>query len=225
VDAKKVYVIPVNADLNKFANTITPEIRNKNIQALGLEKFSKIIIATGRLKQEKDFPVLIRAMKKVCSAHPDAGLCILGEGSEREKIVSEIQKLGLTENVILPGAVSHEAVAQYLAVCDVYVMCSVFEGLPIALAEACASGKPVVSTAFAAAPELVVEGETGFCVPIKGIDEMAARIIYLLDNPKKAKTMGLAGREYVLEMFNEDHNIRGVVKMWQETGRAVNGSK
>lgn len=225
VDGKKVYVIPVNADLKKFANNTTPEIRSENVQKLGLGKFSKIIVATGRLKQEKDFPVLIRAMKKVCSAHPTAGLCILGEGSERDKITNEIQKLGLVDNVILPGAVSHEAVAQYLAVCDVYVMCSVFEGLPIALAEACASGKPVVSTAFAAAPELVVEGKTGFCVPIKGIDEMADRINYLLDNPEKAKTMGFAGRKYVLEMFNEEHNIRGVVKMWQETGRAFNGSK
>jgi glycosyltransferase involved in cell wall biosynthesis len=221
IDAEKVRVIPVYADVVRFSKNYNGSGRSQFMQQHGLERCKALVVSTGRLEPQKDFPSLIQAMVRVCEVYPDTCLCILGEGSDRKRIMDEVKKHGLASNVILPGAVSHEEVAGYLNACDVYVMPSIFEGTCIAVAEASLSGKPVVATAFAGAHELVVDGKTGFRVPIRDIEAISGKIIHLLAHPKEAREMGRAARAHVMSMFNKEHNIRGVVRMWEETARLV----
>ena len=217
IPAERINVIPVSADVQKFSVEADYGERKELLSDLGLERFNSLIVSVGRLKHQKDFPTLIRAMDKIRRSSPDTALCILGEGPEREKIMAEVEKYGLADNVFLVGSVSHEEVARYLAACDVYVMPSIYEGTCIALAEACIAGKPVVSTAFAGAYDLILDGKTGYRVPIKDAEAIADRVIYLLNHSDEARMMGIKARDHVKEMFSEDHNVRGVVRMWKKT--------
>ena len=217
IPAERINVIPVSADLEKFSAASGGVSKRELLHDLGLERFKSMVLSVGRLKHQKDFPTLIRAMDKVRRISPDTVLCILGEGPERETIKAEIEKFGLRDNIILPGAVSHEEVAKYLAACDVYVMPSIYEGTCIALAEACIAAKPVVSTSFAGAHDLIKDGKTGYRVPIKDPGAIAQRVIYLLNHSDEARIMGLKARDHVTRMFSEDKNVRGVVRMWKKT--------
>ncbi len=214
---EKIRVIPVYADVERFSTEESNFNREEFLIEAGLSRFTKLIVSTGRLEPQKDYPVLIQAMAEVCKTHPDAVLCLLGEGSDRARITSEIERQGLKDNVILTGAVPHKDVAKYLQACDLFVMPSIYEGTCIALAEACFAGKPVVATAFAGAHELVIDGKTGFRVPIRDLGSISGKIISLLENANEAKVMGLAGRAHVAGLFNKDHNIIGVVRMWKDT--------
>ncbi len=224
IPGEKIHVIPVNADVQKFSRAFDKFNKAELLRSLGLERFKNLVVSTGRLKPQKDFPTLIHAMAEVIRSCPYTALCILGEGPERERILTEVKRLNLQDNVFLPGAVSHEDVAKYLAACDVYVMPSIFEGTCIALAEACISGKPVVSTSFAGAYDLIIDGKTGYRVPIKDAYAIADRVVYLLKHPDEARSMGIAAREHVAKMFSEEHNVRGVVRMWKKTACTGNGA-
>lgn len=222
LSAEKIRVIPVYADVEKFSTQKDNFSKESFLKDVGLDRCEKLIVSTGRLELQKDYPILVQAMAEVCNAYPDAVLCLLGEGSQRARIIKEIEKYQLSRNVILTGAVSHHDVARYLNACDLFVMPSIYEGTCIALAEACFAGKPVVATAFAGAHELVVDGKTGFRVPIRDVEAIAAKIISLIDNATEACAMGMAGKAHVMSIFNKDHNILGVVRMWEDTAaRAV----
>jgi len=221
----RIHVIPVNADLKKFSTSTASKGKEEFLNDIDMGRFKNFIVSTGRLKTQKDFPILIKAMARIVRAKPDTLLCILGEGPERVNILAEIKRLKLEDNVCLQGSVTHEEVAAYLEACDVYVMPSIYEGTCIALAEACISGRPVVSTAFAGAHDLIENGKTGYRVPIGDADAIAEKIIYLLDHQDEAEAMGLAARDHVVKMFSEDHNVRGVVRMWNETALAAINAK
>ena len=220
IPAERINVIPVSADVQKFSKAPGSASKKELLRELGLERFKSIVVSVGRLKHQKDFPTLIHAMDEIRKSCPDTALCILGEGPEREKILADIDRFNLHDSVVLTGAVPHEEVARYLAACDVYVMPSIYEGTCIALAEACIAGKPVVSTAFAGAHDLIIDGETGYRVPIKDAGAIAGRIIYLLNHSDEARAMGVMARDHVTKMFSEDKNVRGVVRMWNKTAES-----
>ncbi|VAV84940.1 hypothetical protein MNBD_DELTA01-868 [hydrothermal vent metagenome] len=215
--SEKIRVIPVYADVERFSSNEGDLNRGEFLKEAGLGRYEKLIVSTGRLEPQKDYPVLIKAMAEVTKAHPEAVLCLLGEGSDRARITREIEQQGVGDNVILTGAVAHQDVARYLNASDLFVMPSIYEGTCIALAEACFAGKPVVATAFAGAHELVIDGKTGFRVTIRDVSAIAEKITFLLENTKSAVAMGDAGRNHVKGLFNKDHNIRGVVRMWEDT--------
>lgn len=120
--------------------------------ALGLDR-RPVFLAAGRFHPAKDYPTLIAAFAQVRRAHADALLLIAGEGPERPAVEAQIAALGLGEAVRLLGR-RHDIPALMNA-CDCFVMSSAWEGAPMALLEAMACGKPVITTEFGGAAALV----------------------------------------------------------------------
>lgn len=142
-----------------------------------------VLLAIGRLAEQKDFSTLIRAFARLRSQRP-LRLLVLGEGELRPMLEALLAQCGLTaDDVRMPGFVSNPYA--YLARCSVFVLSSRFEGLPGVLIEALACGAPVVSTDCPSGPDEILEGgRWGSLVPVGDVDALAGAIAATLDTPR-----------------------------------------
>lgn len=156
-----------------------------------------VILGVGRLNQQKDFGTLIRAFAQLRQQRP-ARLMILGEGEEQQALMALIQDLSLSADVDLPGFVENPYA--YMAKSSVFVLSSLYEGLPSVLIEAMATGVAVVATDCKSGPlEILDEGRFGRLVPIRDIPAMASAMAAMLDNPVAPETLRQRAMEFSLE--------------------------
>jgi glycosyltransferase involved in cell wall biosynthesis len=140
-----------------------------------------VILAAGRLAQEKDFPTLIGAFAELRKRR-NVRLIILGEGALRPELERLTVRLGVADAVAMPGFVS--APQAYMAEASVFVLSSIHEGFGNVLAEAMACGTPVVSTDCPSGPSEILEGgRWGRLVPIGDVTALATAIGASLDDP------------------------------------------
>jgi glycosyltransferase involved in cell wall biosynthesis len=138
-----------------------------------------VIIAVGRLTEQKDFPTLLQAFAQV-RAQRQARLLLLGEGEMRRKLEALARELGVDQDVSLSGFTNN--LFAYMARAAVFVLSSTYEGLGIVLIEALACGCPVVSTDCPSGPaEILENGQYGRLVPVGDSAAMAQAIISTLD--------------------------------------------
>jgi len=137
-----------------------------------------VVLSVGRLTVPKDYPTLIRAFARIaprCAAR----LVILGEGEARAELEALVRRLGLEERVALPGFVANPYA--YMARAKVFVLSSIWEGLPTVLIEALACGCRVVSTDCRNGPrEILEDGKWGRLVPPGAVDDLATAILAVL---------------------------------------------
>jgi glycosyltransferase involved in cell wall biosynthesis len=142
-----------------------------------------VILGVGKLQRQKDFSTLIHAFAKVKENRP-ARLIILGWGPERSDLESLVRELELEEYVSFPDYVKNPYA--YMARAAVFVLSSLWEGLPNVLIEALAVGVPVVSTNCRSGPEEILDrGKYGLLTPIQDSQALASAILRTLSEPKK----------------------------------------
>jgi glycosyltransferase involved in cell wall biosynthesis len=141
-----------------------------------------VILGVGRLSMQKDFKTLIQAFA-ILRNKRKARLIILGEGEERETLENMIATLDLTSDIALPGFVGNPMA--YMRNAAVFVLSSLFEGLPTVLLEAMCCDTPVVSTDCPNGPaEILENGKWGRMASVGDIDGLAQAMIKTLDEPK-----------------------------------------
>jgi glycosyltransferase involved in cell wall biosynthesis len=180
---------------------VTPELFEKVTEPVEHPWFEPgsppVILGVGRLEKQKDFPTLIRAFAQVRQQRP-ARLMILGEGQERPDLETLVQELGLAENVALPGFVANPYA--YMGKAALFVLSSLFEGLPTVLIEAMATETPVVSTDCKSGPaEILANGQYGKLVAVGDVKGMAEAIISTLEAPPNSEALKLRAAEFSLE--------------------------
>ena len=141
---------------------------------------TKTIVTAGRLIEQKNQAMLIRAMEKIHKKYPEVKCKIYGEGPLRRTLQQQIEALNLQNTVTLEGNVPdiHERLAQ----CGIFVLTSNFEGLSNALIEAMMVGLPCISTDYPGASELVKHGENGILVPMDDDNVLVEEIERLIEN-------------------------------------------
>ena len=133
-----------------------------------------VLVAAGRLQIQKDYPTLIHAFAQVRKTRA-VRLVILGEGPKRSMLESLVEKLGLEQDVSLPGFVMNPYA--YMAQAALFVLSSRWEGLPTVLIEALCCGTPVVSTDCPSGPrEILKDGQYGRLVPVGDANALARAI-------------------------------------------------
>lgn len=178
---RKPLVIPNPVSLNIFSPSA--ELKNKQVVALG------------RLSMLKDFSTLVDIWQIVHKHHPDWILKIYGSATgkgdeiEQQKIEKRIKKHHLEKSVLLMGATSD--VQNVLKESSIYVMTSLFEGLPLTLIEAASCGLPLISFDINCGPSDVIEhGVNGYLVQNRDVNDFAKKIIYLISNKDIRISMG-----------------------------------
>jgi glycosyltransferase involved in cell wall biosynthesis len=146
-----------------------------------------LLLAVGKLKRQKDFATLIRALARVRSLLP-ARLVILGEGEERERLERLAEAQGVAAEVALPGFVANPFA--WMARASVFVLCSAWEGFSNVLCEAMACGCPVVSTDCPGGSAEILEGGAyGPLVPVGDDRALADAILAVLRDPPEAERL------------------------------------
>ena len=210
IQAKRIVIIP---------NGITP-IQAKGINraeirlAVGLGEEDPFLVAVGRLVYSKAHDILIAAMPAVLERFPDAKVGICGDGILRPKLEEQIQSMGLSDSVKLFG--HSDNVEKFLTSADVFVMPSLWEGLPIALLEAMSAGLPIVATRVEGVEEVVEEGKHGLLVPVGNINALADAIVQLLADSHLRRAMGIAAKEKVLNFYTSDRMCEKYLELMQK---------
>ncbi|MEM8949231.1 MAG: glycosyltransferase [Pseudomonadota bacterium] len=156
-----------------------------------------VILAAGRFRRQKDFPMLIRAFAKLRARRP-ARLMIIGEGEDRAIMEKLIRELSLRDDVALPGFKPNPFA--FMKAADLFVMSSTHEGFGNVLVEALAAGCPVVSTDCPAGPfEILDGGRYGKLVPVGDEDAMANAIEATLDHPPAPDLLRSRASEFSLD--------------------------
>ena len=159
----------------------------------------KIILAAGRLSPQKDFPTLIEAAEHLNRKRKDLVFLIAGRGGEEKALKAHIARKHLEETVHLVGY--FKSIDSLLKGCDLFVLSSVFEGMPNVVMEAMAQGKAVVATDVNGVRELMEDGKTGLIVPPRDPEELAGAIESLINRPELLDQFGQAGKERVETSF------------------------
>lgn len=165
-----------------------------------------VLLAVGRLTEQKDFPTLIKAFNQVRNQR-HVRLIILGEGEKRNELEALIDNLGLAEDIDLPGFQRNPFT--YMAQASVFVMSSRWEGFGNVLVEAMACGTPVIATNCPHGPsEILEEGKWGRLVPVGDVLQFAKAIEDTLDGAQidprqrsKEFTIERIARKYEQALF------------------------
>jgi glycosyltransferase involved in cell wall biosynthesis len=137
----------------------------------------------------------VRVASRVGQAHPAAHFFVAGDGELRPEMEAEIRRLGIGGRFHLLGW--RRDVRSLLGAADVIVLTSLWEGLPRAVLQAMAAGKPVVASRVDGTPEAVKDGDVGFLLEPHDIDGFAERLNRLITQPELAQEMGRRGRRRV----------------------------
>jgi glycosyltransferase involved in cell wall biosynthesis len=155
------------------------------------------IINVGRLTPQKDQATLIRAFAIVRSTR-ECHLVILGEGTERNRLLQLAQRLGVDDTLYMPGFVANPY--SYMRASSVFALSSAWEGLPGALIEALACGTPVVSTDCPSGPaEILESGRYGILAPVGDPRALAEAIMKAMDEPPPGDTLRRRALDFSVE--------------------------
>ncbi|QOR84160.1 glycosyltransferase [Geobacillus stearothermophilus] len=142
------------------------------------DKQHPVILAVGRLTEQKDYPTLIKAFYHVRQQRK-AKLVILGDGEKREELLNLIKDMGLEQDVDIIGFVQNPYA--YMKRCSVFVLSSKWEGFGNVLVEAMACGTTVVSTDCPSGPrEILEDGTYGMLVPVEDVEGLAGAVLKCL---------------------------------------------
>ena len=155
IPARKINVVYNGVPISSFNRPANAALRIALTGSAG----KPIVLTTARLAEQKGLCYLLKAAALV----PEAIFVLAGEGPERANLEAQAGELGLNERVLFVGY--RQDVPDLLASCDLFVLPSLFEGLPLSILEAMAANKPVVASAIGGNDEAIFHRETGLLVP------------------------------------------------------------
>ena len=210
---EKIAVIPTPVDLEKF-KAFEPE-KVKQIKDDYFNK--KIILYAGRLVKVKNLPLLLKAVAMIRNSKHNIILLIIGEGGEKAKLKRKVRRLEIEDVVVFITSAPHKDLINYYHAADVFVLSSFSESLGKVLIEAGAAGCPVVSTETTGARDVVVEGRTGYLVPIGDENAMVEKILKVLRmEESERKEMAKNAQRILEEKFSQEKSIEKVVMFWNK---------
>jgi len=175
----------------RTAGSVPQEIQASLRADLGISDEERVVAAVGSLYAVKGHQYLLEAAPSVLRACPSTVFLVAGRGEREAALRAQARSLGIDSRVRFLGF--RQDIPALLAMCDVFVQPSLSEGLSIAILEAMAAARPVVTTRVGGNPELVVDGETGLLVEAADAKGLASAMIRILRDPAEARRLGNNG--------------------------------
>lgn len=213
------YVEQIHADPDKIDvvynavdwKSIEPNRSREEMRAsLGLEQNARVAGMIARLTEQKGHRHLFGAM--AAPALSDLQLIVVGDGELRESLKAEAQALGVASRVHFLGA--RRDLGDLLAAMDVFVMPSLWEGLPLSMILAMGAAVPVVATAVAGIPEILENHATGWLVPPADSAALTAALVEVFADRARSAVVASAARASVLPRFGVDGYVNAIVALY-----------
>lgn len=202
-------------------NPLTPIAREQKFTNITekVDGDNKLLVAMGRLTYQKGFDILLSAFHKIAGKYTQWQLVILGEGELRSELEKQIDDLGLTNRVVLPGVIKNPF--PFLKKSKIFVLSSRYEGFGNVIIEAMACGLPVISTDCPSGPREIINNQVdGILVPPEDVGALASSIENLILNPEKAAKLAKTASQTV-----ERFKLQQIVENWEELIAEVSNQK
>jgi glycosyltransferase involved in cell wall biosynthesis len=198
--SKRVELVPNWVDIKEI----------EAIQALKEKLTGSRILFAGRLHLVKQVDLLLKAFHLIHERDLDAELYIMGDGEERQNLVTLTNDLGLSDNVHFMGYASQRTVFRMMQLSDVFVLPSKMEGNPRVLIEAMLNRLPIVATNVPGIKDMIQHMKTGCLVASQKPEDLAYSIIYMLQNKQNARNM--ANRAYIFaeQNFSKENVLKKI---------------
>jgi glycosyltransferase involved in cell wall biosynthesis len=224
----KLTVLPCAADVDAFGPKHNGELVRRD---LGLTN-EPVVLWLGGFYPWHDLGLLLDSFSLVLQRQPTAKLILVGDGQTRQSIVQKIQKNGLTQSVIMTGAIAHSRVPEMVSVADVAVVPSApvsashgGTGTPLKLFEYMAAGKAIVATALNEAVEVIQDGHNGLLVEANDVNKFAESTLNLINDPKERNRLGQNARAQAVKQYSWEHYTRRLEEIYLSVVRnAQSGS-
>jgi glycosyltransferase involved in cell wall biosynthesis len=180
-----------------------------------------IVCYVGNFKPQKNPFDLIKVAADVVRASPEAHFLLVGDGEGKEKMQRAIAEQSLENKVKLVGWRRRDEVRRILAQSKVFLLTSLWEGLPRALVEAFAAQRPGVAYAVNGVRDILKDGENGFLIPPGDTALAAEKILWLKDHPQEAAAMGQRARALVETEFDIDRMVRQQEELYDKLFKEV----
>jgi N-acetyl-alpha-D-glucosaminyl L-malate synthase BshA len=202
-----VEVIPNFINAREYTRRENPALRNELAQP-----DEKLIMHVSNFRPVKRIQDCIHAFAGI-RKQVSARLVMCGDGPEREKAAQLAQSYGIADIVLFAGQIPN--IADYLSVADLFMLPSETESFGLSALEAMACEVPVIATNTGGLPEVVLDQETGFLVPVGDTAAMASRAIELLRDEAKHRAMAARARAWAIERFNTESVIPQYERLYE----------
>ncbi|HLV08894.1 MAG TPA: glycosyltransferase family 4 protein [Halanaerobiales bacterium] len=207
----KVIVVSNGVDEEKYRTESSSSFRNQYASP-----DEKIVFYVGRIVREKGIQVLIHSVPEILKAHPNTKFVISGKGSFLDQLREQASYLGIAERIYFTGFVDDETRNKLYRVADVAVFPSLYEPFGIVALEAMVTRTPVLVSNVGGLAEFVNDGENGLTVEPNNPGQLAEKLLYLFNNPKKARRIIANGYRLVKENFSWNEIARKTVRVYEK---------
>jgi glycosyltransferase involved in cell wall biosynthesis len=204
LDPSKIIVIPNGRNTNGCG--LEPADAERLFAELGVAKGSPVVGVFARLEEQKGHRFLLEALSAVKARVGTVTVLLVGDGILRSSLEKSAAELGLAGCVVFTGY--RKDALQLMSICDLVVLPSLYEGMPLVPIEAAALGKAVVATSVDGTPEVIVDNVTGVLVPPRDPAALAEGIIRLMLDPGLRRALGERARDRARELFSQERHLR-----------------
>jgi glycosyltransferase involved in cell wall biosynthesis len=206
VDERKLELVRCGIYVQEFeGETRVPDPKSEVVR----------LLCVARLAPEKGHRYLLEAVRLLRDRGTGAELTLAGDGPLRQELEALARTLRIEPSVKFLGARSTIEVRNLFQECDIAVLSSLSEGIPIVAMEGMISGRPVIATAVQGVPELVEDRVTGFLCPPRAPECIAGAVEWILANPEKTKAVVEAGKARVKQEFSRERCTEQLLALWR----------
>ncbi len=167
-----------------------------------------LILSVGRFSFQKGYIFGLMAIKALVVKNHAIQWHIIGDGPQHEEMIFHIHALGLDGHVVLHGKKNKDEVNAWYNKTDIFLLTSVYEGIPNVVLEAMAMELPVVATRSGGVDEVIQHGKDGFIAEVYNIESITAFLEQLINDKQAATEMGLMARKKILSDFTIDRQVK-----------------
>jgi glycosyltransferase involved in cell wall biosynthesis len=208
--AGRLVTIPNGVDVERYGQPVQrAEMRHR----LGVPPDGPLVVVVAKLMAQKGHGDFLDALPTIRAAHPGLQVAFLGEGDLEPSLRARVDAEGHTSVVRFLG--NRSDVPDVLATADLFVLPSLWEGLPMALLEGMATGLPVVATEVSGTRDVVEHERSGLLVPPSAPRELAAAIVRVLGDPGLASALGTAARRRVEDRYSARAQARRHAELYR----------
>jgi glycosyltransferase involved in cell wall biosynthesis len=205
---EKVSVIPNGVNFVQFAYA-----EPINLETFGIPRGARTVLSVGRLEYQKGHLILLEAIEPLLDRYPRVHVLIVGDGPLREDLLKWIASYGRPDRIHLAGW--QPDVPGLMRAGSVFVLPSLWEGMPNVVLEAMAAGLPVIAADVEGVREVIAHGQTGLIVNPSATWDLESKLVTMLDSPHEASRMAIAAQNTIREAFTVDRVVAAYTALYR----------
>ncbi|MDP2593435.1 MAG: glycosyltransferase family 4 protein [bacterium] len=197
----KITLVPNGVSFNFWNKKIKTENLERLAESLKIKPTDKVLITVSRLVRKNAVGDLIQSLQYLPT---DIVLLIVGEGEEKEPLLSLAEVYGVRNRVIFAGKVPNDQLPSYLRISDIFIRPSISEGFGISFIEGFAAGLPVIATPVGGITDFLIDGETGLFCKVRSPKDIADKVKILLADKKLVSKIVANAKKLAKEKYDWD---------------------